>query len=91
MAWQKGKRKKLETKSDVLPPVKVNQSPGKKEKKDEGWEPKPDMGKIAPPSPAQKSGKCCDHEKGMHYGGSKGWCNAGGCVCQESLIYPKRK
>lgn len=77
----KGKRRKFETKSDVLPPVKVDQRP--EPPKPEPWKPEPDMGTIAPPPPAEKVGVCCKHQKETHYGGPKGWCNVGGCSCQE--------
>lgn len=40
---------------------------------------KPEM-----PKPEVKKDLCeCKHEKDAHYGGPKGWCNRGGCNCQE--------
>lgn len=47
------------------------------------WEPKPDMGKVAPPPEAEKVCLNCPEPKATHYGGPKGWCNAQGCNCQE--------
>ena len=46
------------------------------------FQPKPDMGAIKPPPAAEF--KCnCSHEKKLHYGGAKDWCNVTGCKCQE--------
>lgn len=44
------------------------------------WTPKPDMGNVKQPA-----GNCgdCQHEKALHYGGPKNWCNRNGCACQE--------
>ena len=81
MAWPKGKRRKFETKSDVMPPVKVDQRPEPEKK--EPWSAKPDMGTIAPPQKADKTCSTCRHKGDIHYGGPKGWCNFGGCNCQE--------
>ena len=81
MSWPKGKpRKKIETKADALPRVKVEKKP---ETKAEPWKPGPDMGTIAPPPPGISKCNVCNHEKDKHYGGPKGWCNTNGCHCQE--------
>jgi hypothetical protein len=64
---------KFLTKADVNPPVQIEAKP---------WSPKPEMGHIQPPTPAEKV--CtCKHKGETHYGGPKGWCNVGGCNCQE--------
>ena len=69
-------RKKFETKADVMPAVPVEAKP---------WTPKPDMGAIKAPTPAEKvcGNTECKHVGEKHYGGPKGWCNVGGCSCQE--------
>lgn len=65
----------LESKSGFLPPVPSSPSPVE-------WKPAPDMGKIKAPEEAEKMCGCL-HKGGVHYGGAKGWCNTGGCNCQE--------
>jgi hypothetical protein len=66
---------KFTTKSDVTPPVPIQQKP---------WTPSPDMGNIKPPADAEKicANEHCRHKKGMHYGGKDEWCNTSGCNCQ---------
>jgi hypothetical protein len=64
------KRRKFETKEDVMPKIKI-----------ETYTPKPDMGKVQPPATAEKICEC-SHLGNVHYGGPKGWCNTGGCDCQ---------
>ena len=65
----------LESKSGFLPPTPSSPSPVE-------WKPAPEMGKIKPPEDAEKRCECL-HKGGLHYGGPKGWCNFGGCNCQE--------
>ena len=76
----KGKKKaeepvKFTQKADVMPPLKMDQSP-------KPWSPSPDMGNITPPAPAEKVCGNCPHKKETHYGRSTDWCNVGGCECQ---------
>lgn len=70
---------KMEKKSDFVPPVKFD-GPSPVE-----WRPAPDMGQIKPPAEAEKlcANADCTHKGVIHYGGPKGWCNVGGCVCEE--------
>ena len=68
----------LESKSGFLKPVPSSPSPVE-------WKPAPEMGKIKPPEEAEKICECGD-KGGMHYGGPKGWCNRGGCNCQEFVL-----
>lgn len=65
--------RKFNTKADMVPPVKMEQKP---------WKPEPDMGSVKAPVPAEKACECA-HLGATHYGGPKGWCNTGGCDCQE--------
>lgn len=91
MAWPKGKPRKFEAKADVMPPVKVEQKPPEPKVEppkaavtsDRLWNPGPDMGSIKPPAPQEKDCDSCKHKGETHYGGPKGWCNVGGCNCQE--------
>ena len=69
-------KKKFETKTDVSPEVKIS-GPSPVE-----WKPSPDMGKITPPAESEKVCACL-HKGADHYGGPRGWCNTGGCTCQE--------
>jgi hypothetical protein len=47
----------------------------------EEFSPKPDMGKIVPPSEGESICECL-HKKAVHYGPERDWCNTGGCQCQ---------
>jgi hypothetical protein len=70
------KRRKFETKDDVTPKVKLQAL-------EKPYTPKPDMGDVKPPAPAEKACAFCTHTKKNHYGGTMGWCNTGGCTCME--------
>lgn len=45
------------------------------------FNPKPDMGPVKPP-PVGELICNCGHEKKLHFGGPRGWCNKTGCNCQ---------
>lgn len=66
----------------VTPPPVVEEKPKRFEAAttSQNWGAKPDMGGVKPPN----AGMCkdCPHERHLHYGGSKNWCNNPGCQCQ---------
>ncbi len=46
------------------------------------YTPKPDMGSVVSPDEASKVCDNCSHERRMHYGSERNWCNTSGCRCQ---------
>lgn len=46
---------------------------------------KKDKEDLIPSNNVPKGALCseCKHSKEMHYGGAKGHCNTGGCLCAE--------
>ena len=58
-------------------------SANKPKEEPEVWSAKPDMGAIKPPAEGVKVCGNCPHQGATHYGGPRGWCNVGGCNCQE--------
>lgn len=65
------RRKKFESKEDVLPPV--------------GVQSKKSRTATAAVTSVPKGDCECEHEKSLHYG-PKPWCNFSGCNCQEYKV-----
>jgi len=84
-------RKKAKEKSDVKQEVKKELETKRVEPQEPRvkaatttsmWNPVPDMGDVKPPEDSKALCECT-HEKEMHYGPNKPWCNTPNCRCGE--------